>query len=199
MSRSPEAIQYRKLYKKHDWPIVSQIFLAQNPFCFWCGNPSASTDHIRPHRGDEKLFLSLTNWQPLCGPCHNFKSLMERRGYLLIVPENRLAIIVGSTTASLAAQHASDFIREEGPFTDVTYDFVDTEKVELSYGPHLDWHTVEYAYEDFTKRVLRKKSLGIFHRPDSIRHLRSLCNAQKESNQETSHSRNGTRETITAG
>ncbi|MDE4173662.1 HNH endonuclease [Phaeobacter sp. PT47_59] len=36
-----------------------------------CGAPATVVDHIKAHRGDERLFWGRTNWQPLCASCHN--------------------------------------------------------------------------------------------------------------------------------
>ncbi|TIX74642.1 MAG: HNH endonuclease, partial [Mesorhizobium sp.] len=37
-------------------------------------------DHVKPHRGDMRLFWSRSNWQPLCTPCHSsIKQSRERR------------------------------------------------------------------------------------------------------------------------
>src|SRR5262245_15172388 len=40
--------------------------------------PATVTDHIVPHRGDERLFNDEANWQSLCARCHNAKSNSER-------------------------------------------------------------------------------------------------------------------------
>ena len=38
------------------------------------------TDHIRPHKGDQRLFWDAENWQPLCRSCHdNEKQSIERQ------------------------------------------------------------------------------------------------------------------------
>ena len=34
-------------------------------------------DHIVPHRGDEKLFWDISNWQGLCKSCHDKKTWRE--------------------------------------------------------------------------------------------------------------------------
>jgi 5-methylcytosine-specific restriction endonuclease McrA len=40
-------------------------------------------DHIVPHRGNEALFWSIDNWQPLCQPCHDgAKQELEQTGTL---------------------------------------------------------------------------------------------------------------------
>ena len=36
-------------------------------------------DHIKPHRGEQKLFWDRSNWQPLCEHHHNVKTMTEDR------------------------------------------------------------------------------------------------------------------------
>ena len=55
-----------------------------NPFCVKCyeeGHITMATvvDHIKPHRGDQKLFWDRSNWQPLCEHHHNVKTMTEDR------------------------------------------------------------------------------------------------------------------------
>ncbi|HCE39691.1 MAG: HNH endonuclease [Alcanivorax sp.] len=70
------------------WRAAREQFLAEHPLCVFCqrrGRVAAATvvDHIVPHRGDQKLFWSRSNWQALCAPCHNRdKQRMERGGTL---------------------------------------------------------------------------------------------------------------------
>ncbi len=40
---------------------------------------STVVDHIKPHRGDKKLFWDRGNWQPLCEHHHNVKTMTEDR------------------------------------------------------------------------------------------------------------------------
>ena len=61
------------------WQKVSKLFLAKHPFCEECernGKLTLATvvDHVNPHRGDEVLFWSESNWQPLCKKCHDSKT-----------------------------------------------------------------------------------------------------------------------------
>ena len=61
------------------WRKESKAFLAEHPFCVHCeaeGRTVAATvvDHIKPHRGDPKLFWSRRNWQGLCVMHHNRKT-----------------------------------------------------------------------------------------------------------------------------
>ncbi len=52
--------------------------------CAKAGRVTAATvvDHIKPHRGDQKLFWDTANWQALCKPCHDsHKQQIERIGY----------------------------------------------------------------------------------------------------------------------
>ena len=62
------------------WREASRLFLSrqENWFCVQCGRLSEVTDHIVPHRGDERLFWDQRNWQPLCKTCHDSKTQSER-------------------------------------------------------------------------------------------------------------------------
>ena len=55
------------------WRQARAAFLKINDRCAWRGCTSGATvvDHIKPHRGDMRLFWDRTNWQPLCASCHN--------------------------------------------------------------------------------------------------------------------------------
>ena len=46
-----------------------------------CGAPAMVIDHIVPHRGDTRLFWDQSNWQPMCGPCHNSKTARQDGGF----------------------------------------------------------------------------------------------------------------------
>lgn len=67
------------------WHRETRIFLAHNPLCVDCEgrglvNEARVVDHIRPHRGDDRVFWDATNWQALCISCHNRKSAQENAG-----------------------------------------------------------------------------------------------------------------------
>ena len=49
--------------------------------CYEEGHITMATvvDHIKPHRGDKKLFWDRGNWQPLCEHHHNVKTMTEDR------------------------------------------------------------------------------------------------------------------------
>ena len=64
------------------WQRESKQFLQSHPLCAECmkqGRYTKATvvDHIKPHRGDPKLFWDRTNWQSLCKPCHDDKTWNE--------------------------------------------------------------------------------------------------------------------------
>ena len=66
------------------WQRERKKFLESNPFCVKCyeeGHITMATvvDHIKPHRGDQKLFWDRRNWQPLCEHHHNVKTMTEDR------------------------------------------------------------------------------------------------------------------------
>lgn len=64
------------------WQKQSQLYLKSHPLCASCmkaGRYTKATvvDHIVPHRGSQDLFWDQSNWQPLCKPCHDRKTLTE--------------------------------------------------------------------------------------------------------------------------
>jgi 5-methylcytosine-specific restriction endonuclease McrA len=73
----------------HKWRKVRLDYLAQHPLCVMCerlGQVTAATvvDHKEPHRGDQKLFWSRSNWQALCKPHHDAtKRAEEHRGHAI--------------------------------------------------------------------------------------------------------------------
>lgn len=69
------------------WDKARAGFLRLHPHCALCAREGlivAATvvDHITPHRGDQRLFWSQTNWQGLCTNHHSSdKQQVERRGF----------------------------------------------------------------------------------------------------------------------
>ncbi len=62
---------------------ASKGYLRHHPLCVKCYAdgalvPSTVTDHIVPHRGNQKLAWDTGNWQALCKPCHDVKTAGER-------------------------------------------------------------------------------------------------------------------------
>lgn len=78
------------------WEKESKAFLArpENHLCACgCGRPSEVVDHIKPHRGDRRLFWSRSNWQALSAHCHNSdKQSEERLGYSTKIGGNGLPV-----------------------------------------------------------------------------------------------------------
>ena len=69
------------------WRALRQQRLAAEPLCRMCRTQEerlvAATvvDHVKPHRGDERLFFDYENTQSLCEFHHNStKQVMERGG-----------------------------------------------------------------------------------------------------------------------
>jgi len=64
------------------WQKESKRFLQAHPLCVQCASEgkyvkATVVDHIKPHRGDQKLFWDESNWQPLCKQCHDLKTFRE--------------------------------------------------------------------------------------------------------------------------
>lgn len=60
----------------HKWRKLRLAFLSRHPLCVFCstkGHIAQATvvDHIIPHKGDQRLFWDMSNWQPLCKKCHD--------------------------------------------------------------------------------------------------------------------------------
>lgn len=68
------------------WQRARVRFLREHPLCAMCEDggrltPASIVDHKVPHRGDQDLFWDESNWQSLCGNCHNsHKQRLERSG-----------------------------------------------------------------------------------------------------------------------
>ena len=68
------------------WRRYALSFLKGHPLCRECEKVGRTTlatvvDHIRPHRGDMKLFWLKSNHQPLCKRCHDIKTTTEDGGF----------------------------------------------------------------------------------------------------------------------
>ena len=87
----PKAPSYRRLSAARQgygrrWQEARKHFLSSNPLCVVCKREGVITlathvDHIKPHRGDMKLFWNRNNWQPLCASCHSNKTNREDGGF----------------------------------------------------------------------------------------------------------------------
>ena len=68
------------------WQRAREAHLRHYPLCVNClrngrTEPGTVVDHIKPHRGDMKLFWDSSNWQSLCQPCHDsWKQSQEKAG-----------------------------------------------------------------------------------------------------------------------
>jgi 5-methylcytosine-specific restriction protein A len=62
-----------------DWKEYRLRYLAEHPLCVICEregrlSPASVVDHIKPHRGDMKLFWDPKNHQALCKMHHDRKT-----------------------------------------------------------------------------------------------------------------------------
>ncbi|MDH6268265.1 5-methylcytosine-specific restriction protein A [Rhizobium sp. SG_E_25_P2] len=67
-----------------EWDKARREYLAAHPHCRLCAamgriTPANVVDHIKPHRGDMRLFWTRANWQPLCTPCHSSVKQKQER------------------------------------------------------------------------------------------------------------------------
>ena len=68
------------------WQQAREGSLRKHPLCVRCDQggmiqAACIVDHVIPHRGDMVLFWDRSNWQSLCGPCHNsYKQRLEKSG-----------------------------------------------------------------------------------------------------------------------
>ncbi|ONH85370.1 HNH endonuclease [Thalassospira sp. MCCC 1A02803] len=68
------------------WQKARAAFLREHPLCCQCQNEgyvvaATEVDHIIPHKGDQKLFWSRSNWQSLCKTHHSIKTAKEDGGF----------------------------------------------------------------------------------------------------------------------
>lgn len=72
----------------HRWATYRKKFLKTHTLCVMClqlGKYTQATvvDHLKPHRGDNKLFWNPTNHQALCKHCHDsHKQRLDKSGSL---------------------------------------------------------------------------------------------------------------------
>jgi len=97
--RTPEAEEYRKLYKTKHWRHLRETVLLRDMFrCARCKvtlvrgrtNPrSAVVHHIEAHKGDPDLFFDVNNLQAVCWSCHSGVIQSEEiRGYSTEIGED---------------------------------------------------------------------------------------------------------------
>ena len=78
----PDPTEPRMMMYDSKWRKARARFLAAHPVCVMCERegrltPATVVDHVIPHRGDKRLFWDESNWQPLCKPHHDRKTLQE--------------------------------------------------------------------------------------------------------------------------
>jgi 5-methylcytosine-specific restriction endonuclease McrA len=76
-ARRDKVLVWRGLYKTKAWQRLRWAILKRDRFtCSICQTVEHETaklvaDHIKPHRGDERLFWDEGNLQTLCKACHD--------------------------------------------------------------------------------------------------------------------------------
>ncbi|NLC02720.1 MAG: HNH endonuclease [Tissierellia bacterium] len=82
MEYKPKQSKYKKLYSSTRWQQLRQYRLNTQPLCVEClkhnrYTPATVVDHMKPHKGNEKLFYDLKNLQSMCKSCHDRKTAKE--------------------------------------------------------------------------------------------------------------------------
>ena len=76
----------RQWYRTDRWQRLRRRVLSEQPFCAMrekrerCRLVATEVDHIKPHRGDRRLFFDRANLQPMCRSCHAQKTAREVLG-----------------------------------------------------------------------------------------------------------------------
>ena len=84
-TRTDEAKSRQAMYDRR-WRKQRAYYIQLNPLCVMCltygvTREATVVDHIEPHKGDERLFWDIGNWQSLCKRHHDSdKQRIERRG-----------------------------------------------------------------------------------------------------------------------
>lgn len=87
----------KRLYG-HRWRKARETFLRRNPLCVFCSQQGKVqkadvVDHIKPHKGDVKVFWNTKNLQSLCFHCHNsIKQRMENGKEIKVIGEDGFPI-----------------------------------------------------------------------------------------------------------
>lgn len=85
--RSPEAQEWRRLYKTQRWLRLRKHQLSQHPLCERCLRmhprqlrPADVVHHKREHKGNPVLFYEPTNLESLCAHHHDSEAQSDERG-----------------------------------------------------------------------------------------------------------------------
>lgn len=73
---------FKHLYNTSRWRKLRKEFLAEHQFCEECKkigvySPAVIVDHVKAHKGNERLFWDESNWQGLCKSHHDMKTAKE--------------------------------------------------------------------------------------------------------------------------
>jgi 5-methylcytosine-specific restriction enzyme A len=76
----------RQWYRTDRWQRLRRRVLSEQPFCAMreqrerCRLVATEVDHIKPHRGDRRLFFDRENLPSMCRSCHAQKTAREVLG-----------------------------------------------------------------------------------------------------------------------
>jgi 5-methylcytosine-specific restriction endonuclease McrA len=70
----------RKLYNSRAWRTLRAKIIERDGYCQRCGSlDQLQVHHIRPPRGDERLFYAEWNLEVICSDCHRVETAAEIR------------------------------------------------------------------------------------------------------------------------
>jgi len=85
-SRYDKARKYHYLYDTKWWKDNRKAHLAEYPLCAECQKAGRVTaarvvHHLKPHKGDERVFRDRSQWESLCKSCHDKHTAEEDGGF----------------------------------------------------------------------------------------------------------------------
>ena len=105
----------KRMYNRR-WQRARLRFIKRNPLCVVCDSrgrvrPTQEVDHIKPHRGCDKLFWNEKNWQALCKRCHSRKTQRE-------ADRGRRVVVCGQP-----ASGKTTYVKNNSAGTDIVFDY----------------------------------------------------------------------------
>lgn len=150
--------QSSTLYKSNRWKQASKAYLYKHPLCVMCEKKgitttSQETDHIKPHRGDVKLFWDSSNWQALCKRCHSIKTAGETRSIsrfpLFPIPACKVILVCGP-----AGSNRLEYIEQHKQPKDIIIDYLTMAQQEFGLDRYIFETQWQYNWAISTRNAI---------------------------------------------